>query len=456
MATLLDLFKSQKKELYGLSGRAIIESRGLINPPRGAALLTSSPDAVADLIGNQIGGALGGSANRPSDTIFKGKGVFDKPISLFKTQQGLRNAIEPGTKYYIKDTPAPASLIASFTQGGSSIAGMAANLAIKAVTKGGLKKLAKDLKDKDNNEIFGPKFSKDKDGKEVKREDMLFSTHFKDKTGLKLRDSKGAGTYWDEGQKKLLEAISITEDELEGKEYANHVITTFQTIPAKGKDSLKVPFVGSVSGISEEVTPTWTNFKYLGSPFSVYRYGGVERALRFNLKLYYTTTIERDVMITKINYLKSLAFPDKDIRAITFGTDASGKNNSQYAMAPNLVRVSIGDLYKNIPGFIESLSFEIDDNAPWPNSANVSNSKMTSGLGGSDNMDDGSTLLYPSVVDVSIGFKIIEDHAISNGEGNTKTYRYDFDGRETDKTNKEIKKSIAAFLKKLGTLPKEE
>ncbi len=57
MATLKDLFKSKKKELYGLSSGAIIESRGLINPPRGAALLTSSPDAIADLIGNQIGGA---------------------------------------------------------------------------------------------------------------------------------------------------------------------------------------------------------------------------------------------------------------------------------------------------------------------------------------------------------------------------------------------------------------
>ena len=53
MATLLDLFKSQKKDLYGKSENIRIESRGLINPPRGAALLASSPNALADLIGNQ-------------------------------------------------------------------------------------------------------------------------------------------------------------------------------------------------------------------------------------------------------------------------------------------------------------------------------------------------------------------------------------------------------------------
>ena len=51
MATILDLFKSQKKDIYGKSNNIRIESRGLINPPRGAALLASSPNALADLIG---------------------------------------------------------------------------------------------------------------------------------------------------------------------------------------------------------------------------------------------------------------------------------------------------------------------------------------------------------------------------------------------------------------------
>ena len=131
-------------------------------------------------------------------------------------------------------------------------------------------------------------------------------------------------------------------------------------------------------------------------------------------------------MITKINYLKSLAFPDKDIRAITFGTDASGKNNSQYAMAPNLVRVSIGDLYKNIPGFIESLSFEIDDNTVWPNSnpnGGTSGSTAFSGL-----LSNLANTLYPSVIDVQIGMKIIENHKTETTAGGITKYKYNFDG----------------------------
>lgn len=415
MATLLDLFKSQRKELYGKSENIRIESRGLINPPRAAALLTSSPNALADLIGNQIGGALKGSANRPSDTIFRGNSFLSKPISLFKSQDGLKRAIEKDTAYYVKKNPSPASLIASFKQGASTIGGMAANLAIKGITKGGLKDLAKNLKDYSTDEQFGPKFGpKDATGKPtVLLEDKKFSSHYKTKDGkLVKRDSLGLGTYWDEGQKKLLEAISITNDELKKKEYANHIITTFETIPGEGKPAaIKVPFVGSISGISEDVSPTWNTFKYLGSPFNIYRYNGVERSLKFNLKLYYRTVTERNAMIVKINYLKSLAFPDVDVKAISFGGI-----NSQYAMAPNLVRVSIGDLYKNLPSYIESLSFEIDDNTNWPSTAP------------SDDAND-ATFLYPSMVDVSIGLKIIEDHSIVSGTGTTKTYRYNFDGR---------------------------
>jgi len=417
MATLLDLFKSQKKDLYGKSENIRIESRGLLNPPRGAALLASSPNAIADLIGNQIGGALGGSANRPSDTIFKNNTPFSKPISLLKTQDSLKYAIEKDTAYYVKKSPAPASLIASFKQGGSTIGGMATNLAIKAFTKGGLKKLSKDLKDYSTDEKFGAKFGpKDETGKPtVLIEDKKFSTHYRDKNGkLQKRDMAGKGTPWDTAQSKLLESLTITDTELQSKEYSNHIVTIFETIPAENKTSIKVPFVGSINGISEDVSPTWNSFKYIGSPFNIYRYGGVERSLKFNLKLYYRSSKERDVMISKINYLKSLAFPDSDIRTIQFGGDKGP--SSQYAMAPNLVKITIGSLYKQIPGYIESLSFTIEDNTSWP-SVDMYD-------------EDTKAFLYPSIVDVSLSLKIIENHTIASNE--TKTYRYNFDGNNDD------------------------
>jgi hypothetical protein len=78
----------------------------LVNPPRAAALLASSPNAIGDVIGGQIAGAIGGSANRPSDTIYKGKSFIDKPVSLLGVTQGLlQSSVEPGTNYYVKREP---------------------------------------------------------------------------------------------------------------------------------------------------------------------------------------------------------------------------------------------------------------------------------------------------------------------------------------------------------------
>jgi hypothetical protein len=91
--------------------------------------------------------------------------------------------------------------------------------------------------------------------------------------------------------------------------------------------------------------------------------------------------------------------------------------STQYAFSPNLVYLSIGDMYKNLFGFIETLSFTIDENTTWTNL--------------NYNMEDGkSNELYPSVVSVSIGMKIIEQHLET--KGTVTKYKYDFDGRKED------------------------
>ena len=135
MPTILELFDSGKKELYNKE-LIRIDSRGLINPPRAAALLASSPNSLGDLIGGQIAGAIGGVANRPSDTIFKGNSPLSKPVTLTAfTEAGLKDAVEIGTDYTVKQSPSPNSILNSISQGGSSIGGVATNLAIQSLNK---------------------------------------------------------------------------------------------------------------------------------------------------------------------------------------------------------------------------------------------------------------------------------------------------------------------------------
>jgi hypothetical protein len=438
MPTILDLFKDQKKDLYGKSENIRIESRGLINPPRGAALLASSPSKLGDLIGNQIAGAIGGSANRPSDTIFKGKSFLSKPISLFKTPGALRNAIEPGTDYFIKpEPPSPNSIIATIKQGASSPLATITNLGISAL---------KGLKDKNPSRglPYGQKYQNTETGKELKGT-KTFSNHFTKYVVVNpdsnnpitnidsIIERKGGQTKtWDNANKFILSTESLTQDELEKKqkeyELQNQVWVTFK----KYGNSEIVPFAGTISSITEDVTPEWTNFRYLGSPFKSYRYLGVERNLNFELKLYYTKEDEKNVMIKKINYLKSLAFPYDQISQLTYKKDTTSQKptdtikrgdgepkstveTTQYAFSPNLVYLSIGDLYKNMFGFIETLSFSIDDATSWSNS--------------NYNMEDGkNNKIYPSVISVSIGMKLIEQHTTETIKGGITKYKYNFDG----------------------------
>ena len=66
-------------------------------------------------------------------------------------------------------------------------------------------------------------------------------------------------------------------------------------------------------------------------------------------------------------------------------------------------------------GFIETLSFSIDDATSWSNL--------------NYNMKDGeSNKIYPSVISVSIGMKIIEQHTTETIKGGITKYKYNFDG----------------------------
>jgi len=430
MPTIADLFKSQQKDLYD-NEIVRIESRGLVNPPRAAALIASSPDAIGDVIGGQLAGIIGGSANRPSDTIYKGKTFFDKPVSILGVTEGLlKSSVEAGTNYYVKREPSGISgigplspLFGRSAPGGSTTAGTIANQAIKGINKLGSKKVVNSLsqKLKENAKfVYGPvdggtvddtitnsSYSEIRKKETTKNgNDEYFVTELKERTG---------GDYWDYANNFIqystgFESLKEYNEKMQQYSNANQVVVLFK----KYGNKTLVPFVGAVTGISEDITPEWSGFKYIGSPFKVYRYGGVERSLKFNLKLYYFDEFERSSMIKKINYLKSLAFPYESISEITYG---NSKETAQYAFSPNLFEVSLGDMYSNVFGYMESLSFNVEDTTTWPNFAPngiVSDKREAS--------------LYPSIIEASISIKIIENHKTEIVNG-TQTYKYNFDGR---------------------------
>jgi len=189
---------------------------------------------------------------------------------------------------------------------------------------------------------------------------------------------------------------------------------TVVVIKPYGKDySFVLP--GTITGISEDLSPDWVDFKYLGSPFKKYKYNGVERSLKFELKMYYTNQNEKVAMIAKINSLKELTFPYDEIIAPKY---AGLEDYSQLTYTGNFIELSIGGMYNKVFGFIDSLGISVEDNVAWP-SGNP--------YGGTDKNDKP----YPSVVNISFSMKIIENHKIES-KTNVQRFKYDFDGNEAN------------------------
>lgn len=427
MATIEQLFKSRKEEVYGKVGNVFIGSRGLLNPPRGAALLASSPDSLADLIGNQIGGLLKGSANRPSDTIFRNNKPFSKPVVL-NPLLGVKNAVQAGESYYIKKSAAPDSLIAAFRQGGSNLAGIAFNESKKRLpdaTKKYREKLLKKLNKKEEEIVIPPvAISSDFEYYRPKKSEVgkfaavpetkNFTGYVRNKRGrLEKREDKNI--IYTNGKSKfdlINEKIAVTpfyekglkfEEFIEKPEYKSEANQTVLILEPYGKSySIVLPAI--VNGISEDISPEWENFKFLGSPFNTYKLTGVERSIKFDFKMYYNTDAEKDIMIMKLNSIKELAFPNDEVTAIKYeGED----DYTQLAFGPNFVYLTIGGLYKRILGAVDSLSISVEDNVSWQSDINNE--------------------AYPSVINVSFGMKVIENHTIKKGKTSTR-FAYDFDG----------------------------
>ena len=155
-------------------------------------------------------------------------------------------------------------------------------------------------------------------------------------------------------------------------------------------------FRATITGLTDTFSPSWDSIQIMGRPDSVYRYSSFERSISFSFKAYAMTRSEMIPMWRKLNYLASFTAPDY----------VGG-----YVAGP-FMRLTLGDLYQNCPGFIESLSYTIPDDAVW------------------DIADDGNedSKQLPTMIDVSVGYKIIGTHrpinmgrmyALSNNDSDT-------------------------------------
>lgn len=406
-------FVKKLPELY-TTDLVRIESAGSVDPARTAAVRGArynDPNKPGGL-GLNIGNLLGGPANRPSDTIFESK--TSAPISKGKQPvngdwSGLKYAVEENKDYFISQSPMKDNFLSGLLkpQGNANdiannAIGKVARLGVDSARKGinsvltsNRKKVTKTNKINENefsnklisSEYFKKEFFTDEEGNIKKRTDLGI-TSFNSMRDDVLGKSIFADAEYDDLLKK-------------------HIKTgvTYITFTTEEKTHLVLPaaFTGE---IAEMISSDWSEFKYVGSPFKNYRYLGVSRDLKISFNVYWLNFDQQTIMKQKLNILREFAFPSKNLASITLGDSKS----VPLVFSPNLLKFSLGDYYKNLNVLISNVSIGVPQTTSW----------------GSTNPDfnDDKSIIYPTVVNVSVDMKIIENANINNDK-KTITYKLD-------------------------------
>ena len=134
-------------------------------------------------------------------------------------------------------------------------------------------------------------------------------------------------------------------------------------------------FRAILSGINDNITPEWQGEKYIGRADKVYVYTGAERNISFNFAIAPKSKIEFPNLIRKLNALIGLCYPEYD---------KDGYGNAR--MVAPFIELTMGDILHNTPGFLNSLSYTVEESSTWE-------------------FDEG--LQFPKFINVSCDFRYI-------------------------------------------------
>lgn len=107
-----------------------------------------------------------------------------------------------------------------------------------------------------------------------------------------------------------------------------------------------VQFRAFIKDLDQSVSPEYKSSQYIGRIEKFVSYVSVQRTLSFKLAVLAFSKDELDVVWKRINFLTGLAYPYGYNRGI---------------LQPNIVRLTLGNLYINQPGYITNLSTNFNE-----------------------------------------------------------------------------------------------
>lgn len=177
-----------------------------------------------------------------------------------------------------------------------------------------------------------------------------------------------------------------------------------------------IPFRATVKGLSESGNASWEELQFIGRADKVYSYGGFNRNLSLTFTVVIGSIAELAPTWQRINYLTTLIKPANYTTATDISKGQSNQSMNRF-MVPPMIMMTIGDLYKDQPILIQSITTTVPDDSSWE-TLNEDN------MGSLDWQYLASYIKSPGVlygqlprtVDISLGLALLEkERAIVGG-----------------------------------------
>lgn len=163
-----------------------------------------------------------------------------------------------------------------------------------------------------------------------------------------------------------------------------------------------ITFQATFSNLREEYKPVWNSKKYFGRPQPIYIYESTERTISFDFIIHTPDRSLLGVMKQRINWLARHVYPS----FINFGdTQKSNQNNTanqsqnhrnyRIVFESPIIKFTIGDLFRNVPGIIKGLTYDWD-------------------MGGNNRWEISKDIIMPQMVKVTMTIDVLHDKFMQN------------------------------------------
>ena len=197
----------------------------------------------------------------------------------------------------------------------------------------------------------------------------------------------------------------------------------FDFVPLKFKNvktNEVTNFRGTITGLSETISPSWDSAKFSGNPFDFYTYTGVSRNVTFNFTVYPMNAYELVNNWTKLGFLTSLCYP------------LAYQGGDLGSVSAPFIFFTLGDMYKNRFSYIDSLQYTIPDTSNWQMDADVAgydpklddegSGRYFSKFGVNNPIKPNKNYKLPHLIEVAITIQLVEARA--NTEDRGKLYSF--------------------------------